>query len=60
MKRSLYKIQYNPTSDICVDVYETSDIHKFYDMYTYLKSKNENVVFRCMILFGNTYSEILI
>ena len=60
-KTSLYKIQYNPFSfDSWVDVYETSDTHKLYDMYTYLKSKHENEAFRCLILFGNTYREILI
>lgn len=59
MQRFLYKIQLNPFSfESWVDIYETSDIHKFYDMYTYLKSKHENDIFRCLILFGNNYHEI--
>ena len=60
MKRSLYKIQYLPSSDSCVDVFETSDAQKLYDMFYYLTSNHENAPFRCLILFGDTYREILI
>ena len=60
MKRSLYKIQYQPISDVWVDVFETSHCHKLYDMFLHLTSKHENALFRCLILFGDTYREILI
>ena len=59
MKIPCYKIQYNP-SDSWVDVHVTSDIHDFHDMYSYLKSKHEYANFRCLILFGGSYREILI
>ena len=60
MKRSLYKIQYQPISDVWVDVFETSDIHKLDDMLVHLTSKHENALFRCLVLIRDTYREILI
>ena len=59
MKRSLYKIQYLPSSDLCVDVFETSNRRKFYNMFVYLTSNRPKAHIRCLMLFGDTYREIL-
>ena len=54
----LYKVQYNPCSDIWVDVFETSNIRSFEDLFTHLKKKHEGANFRCQIFFCGEYHTI--
>ena len=54
-KKSLYKIQLKSCSDTWVDIYSTSNLRCFEDVYNHLNNEHPDSIFRCQVLSGGKY-----